>query len=593
MKIIGTYLLFLLILSIIPYQIFAQEESFNDELYELEKKLPELSGKDRLNVLGDLIEKTPLNNHDKIRFLIDELEREAIEQENIKAQAFAKSELVELYVYQFDTDSVFIYADIAENFARKYKLHTRLFQIQQMVLQRYTFQGDFAKAIQKGEEIYNEAKAINNHYGLAMASAGIGNIYITMGIPDEALKFYKESLSLLKTAKDIPYDMNSHLTLNLYDVICVAYKSKSDLEKLELYTDSLQMKVDECVSSKITIELNRFRFAIEEFRIFLCLEREDTKNAWLHILSADSIYKIEPTPTLIFNLNSSKADYYLQLGEYHKSLIHLKEATDYLEEHKITDTQAAALYFEYATNLSTLGFHEEASPLYNKSLTLMTENYENNLYTQINQLRTIYDLDNIELQAEKDKLKLTLAHSRLTLFGSIILLLIAIVIIVIINMLLIRKKNIGLVQRIHDMDLLEEEIEKLRSIQLPAETLYTTDIFLKEDLLINKLKEFLKDNPVYTDPTINRKNLAEMLGTNENYLRVAIKEKLGYTFSEYINELRLNHAKKLLILPQEEYTIEDIAIESGFGTRSTMHRQFRSKYKITPDEYRKLINHIQ
>lgn len=164
----------------------------------------------------------------------------------------------------------------------------------------------------------------------------------------------------------------------------------------------------------------------------------------------------------------------------------------------------------------------------------------------------------------------------------------------------ISKKNLGLVQRIREQDLLEEKLseqreklDKLRMLHITEEPeTYNETAVSQEEVLIIKLKNFLKDNPVYIDPGINRKSLADMLGTNENYIRTAIKEQLGYTFNEYMNELRLNHAKKLLATSSDECTIEEIAIASGFNSRSTLYRKFREKYDITPDEYRKFIKRM-
>jgi transcriptional regulator GlxA family with amidase domain len=110
-----------------------------------------------------------------------------------------------------------------------------------------------------------------------------------------------------------------------------------------------------------------------------------------------------------------------------------------------------------------------------------------------------------------------------------------------------------------------------------------------EDKLLEQLKVLMKDSKNFTDPTLNRKILAERLNTNENYLWETIKKHYGNTIGEYITGLRLNYARELLIQQGEKYTIEAASIDAGFGTRRTFERLFRKKYGLSPEEYRKSL----
>lgn len=103
--------------------------------------------------------------------------------------------------------------------------------------------------------------------------------------------------------------------------------------------------------------------------------------------------------------------------------------------------------------------------------------------------------------------------------------------------------------------------------------------------LYESLKHFMEEEKPYTEAMFNRKKLAYLLSTNEKYLQNAIKEFTGLTVSEFITLYRLKHAQTLLDAPQK-YTIEAIALDSGFGSRSTFHRLFRKYYDIAPNEYR-------
>ena len=58
------------------------------------------------------------------------------------------------------------------------------------------------------------------------------------------------------------------------------------------------------------------------------------------------------------------------------------------------------------------------------------------------------------------------------------------------------------------------------------------------------------------------------------------------TFSEYLNEVRVGYACKLLI--EEKYNVSEICFESGFNNISNFNRQFKRVTNYSPTEYVKL-----
>ncbi|WP_341214743.1 AraC family transcriptional regulator [uncultured Wocania sp.] len=55
------------------------------------------------------------------------------------------------------------------------------------------------------------------------------------------------------------------------------------------------------------------------------------------------------------------------------------------------------------------------------------------------------------------------------------------------------------------------------------------------------------------------------------------------TFSEYLNEVRIGYACKLLM--EEKYNISEICFESGFNNISNFNRQFKKTTNYSPTEY--------
>ncbi|MCE1200448.1 MAG: AraC family transcriptional regulator, partial [Marinilabiliales bacterium] len=66
------------------------------------------------------------------------------------------------------------------------------------------------------------------------------------------------------------------------------------------------------------------------------------------------------------------------------------------------------------------------------------------------------------------------------------------------------------------------------------------------------------------------------------------KKSTKKTFMTFLNELRICHAKKLLI--ENRIPISQICVESGFNNISNFNRQFKAGTNLTPSDFRGLYN---
>lgn len=65
------------------------------------------------------------------------------------------------------------------------------------------------------------------------------------------------------------------------------------------------------------------------------------------------------------------------------------------------------------------------------------------------------------------------------------------------------------------------------------------------------------------------------------------KEHYRVTFMEYVTEIRIGHACKLLSDPSKN--IVEAAYESGFNNLANFNRQFKKLKNMTPSDYRRMI----
>jgi AraC-like DNA-binding protein len=63
------------------------------------------------------------------------------------------------------------------------------------------------------------------------------------------------------------------------------------------------------------------------------------------------------------------------------------------------------------------------------------------------------------------------------------------------------------------------------------------------------------------------------------------KEKSGKSFIEYMQDLRVGYACKLLI--GSSLDVLQISVECGYNTPSHFNKVFKRKMGLTPSEYRK------
>lgn len=106
--------------------------------------------------------------------------------------------------------------------------------------------------------------------------------------------------------------------------------------------------------------------------------------------------------------------------------------------------------------------------------------------------------------------------------------------------------------------------------------------------LASRIKTLIRDNRLFRDIHFSRETLAQELDISPARISTIFKEEFGTSFYDYVNRQRVYHAHRLLKSPaHKDDTLEDIAIQSGFCNRMTMHRMYIKVYGITPGEDRK------
>jgi len=103
-----------------------------------------------------------------------------------------------------------------------------------------------------------------------------------------------------------------------------------------------------------------------------------------------------------------------------------------------------------------------------------------------------------------------------------------------------------------------------------------------------KLKEFMLEKEPYLDSDLTIKNLASQMQMEERDLSILINTQLNFNFYEFINNYRVNKAKKILEdRSQSKLTILEILYLVGYNSKSSFNTAFKKATGVTPTAYRK------
>jgi len=90
---------------------------------------------------------------------------------------------------------------------------------------------------------------------------------------------------------------------------------------------------------------------------------------------------------------------------------------------------------------------------------------------------------------------------------------------------------------------------------------------------------------------ITLEEVSEMLNMTTTSFCRYFKPRANKTFTRFVNEIRIGHARKLLL--EDNFNISQISYECGFNALSNFNRQFKVITGLSPLEYRKLFLNIQ
>lgn len=131
------------------------------------------------------------------------------------------------------------------------------------------------------------------------------------------------------------------------------------------------------------------------------------------------------------------------------------------------------------------------------------------------------------------------------------------------------------------MRLVKQETQKIRYAQSRVQSLNLDRIF-------RQMKHFMEEERIFTDEGLSLPRFAQMLDIAPQQLSEILNHKMNKSFCEYINEYRIEEAKKILV-EHTEAKIISVGFDVGFNTKSAFYNAFQKCTGQSPGAFRKTI----
>ena len=102
--------------------------------------------------------------------------------------------------------------------------------------------------------------------------------------------------------------------------------------------------------------------------------------------------------------------------------------------------------------------------------------------------------------------------------------------------------------------------------------------------IVARVDRLMETQALYRDENLNLSRLARRLGLPSRQISGAINRLLGVNVSQYVNQLRIREACRLL--EETEQSVTAIMLSAGFQTKSNFNREFRRVTGMSPVDWR-------
>lgn len=386
----------------------------------------------------------------------------------------------------------------------------------------------------------------------------LGQMAVRVENPIQALNYYKQGLIFAVQSQDAFTLQSRYINLgvvynalNQFDSATVMLQKALLFENNESYLNESYLKLNLAVSYMKTDKLEKAKTMFYESIPLLLSVNDHFAQIRTYCNLAEILCKQD-------SLQAAE-QYYLRadsiaiLGGFATDQIRIYRELSSLNERKGNFKQAF-YYFKWYDSIRN-----------NQQL--------NEVSQSIASLEYQHQLANEKLANESQEKVIEIQKNRNFWFKVFILILMGVVFVIVWQFLLLKTKT---------------KILLKQNIQNVKEKSVSTQVSSEEEMrIIGEIEQLMATNKFYCEKDITLEILAKRVLTNRTYLSEVINSHYQMNFSKWINELRVNEARKLLANKENnKFSIEAISEQVGFASLSAFNTNFKRITGLTPSYFR-------
>lgn len=444
--------------------------------------------------------------------------------------------------------------------------------------EQYMFLGEYDQALSFALEAYKYAEKADDKEYMSTCLAVIGNVYSQMKMFDKAHIYIDRAILLAQ---------NFESKILYKYVKGDVFSQEGEFEKSAVLMQQLLDELNSTPTEEIQhtyyrnpVELSYFKAEIlSQMAYSLIMSKSPTK---AKIACAQAIKLIRPIDQIRMPVYLSLFNYMKEAKNWHQLIFEVKRILPKIEMGDSINNYNYTLKIFLSDAYAGLGNWHQAYLYRLEANNLLESLTEKMKVAAALELGTLYETSEKDAQILTQKYVIKAQKNRTFVLIFILILLSTFMIIIYNNLRGLKRKNKKIFEQMALVSKKEDQLDNLKAIAPTLPEIHP------ENKLFMDVERLMKTSELFLSSNINRKEVANELSTNENYLCSAIKDGCGLSFQNYIYELRLEYARKKLLTFNESATIESIALDCGFNSSRNFHRLFKEKFGMTPTEFKRL-----
>ena len=290
------------------------------------------------------------------------------------------------YSQEANTNDIIQWEDTIVKVYQERKDYRRMFLMKQMAAHAYSFQGQITEGLNKANAMLAQARNMKYDIGIALSYYALGDTYLNAGMKPEAIEEYERAIGLLQKISD-----SEKLQERVFIQLVPTLIQLKRMKQAEFYLEEM---------AKLYENLRSNPFLLCIYQAYYYLRNDDLSEAHKYLNHSEEAYNAAPSDFHSSILKYMQAEYAKTTGNYNQAIQIYKELTSNNNNVNMHDN-----YLKLRKALANIyvkeGYIKEACEIYQAINTTRDSIDAQNYTAQINFLRTIYQVDKLEMSNQK------------------------------------------------------------------------------------------------------------------------------------------------------------------------------------------------